>query len=321
MTDTPAHAFAPPQPGYAATPSVQLGAKERRLLISFSGGETSALMTKIIYQRWRTRYDQIVTVFANTGQENEETLRFVRKCDEAWGLGVVWVEAITNPERGKGVQARVVEFDTADRDGAVFEAMIAKHGIPGPGFAHCTRELKERAITAYVRTLGWSAGSYDTAIGIRKDEIDRMNPQAKPMRLLYPMVRPFPHRKIDVNEFWAGQNWRLDLKGYQGNCRWCWKKSLRKHLTIMSETPEAFAFPERMEAEYPLAGANPRNEPKRFFRNRLTVPDIRRLACEGNFEPAVDDARVYQTDLLQGFDLDVGGGCEESCEVEFGDAA
>lgn len=292
-----------------------------RLLVSFSGGETSALMTKLIHERWRDRYGEMITVFANTGQENDQTLDFVERCDREWRWNVVWVEAITNPQPGRGVQAKVVDHASADRDGVVFEAMIAKHGIPGPGFAHCTRELKERAITSYVRSLGWRHGSYDTAIGIRIDEIDRMNPSAAEKRLVYPLVNPFPHRKIDVNEFWARNGWRLDLKGYQGNCRWCWKKSLRKHLTIMSETPEAYSFPERMEATYPMAGANPRNEPKRFFRDRLTVADIRRLAAEGQFEPAQDDAREYQVDIFCGLALDVGGGCEDSCEVEFGDAA
>lgn len=293
----------------------------KRLLISFSGGETSALMTKLIHEHMRSEYSEIITVFANTGQENEQTLEFVRRCDETWGWNVVWVEAVTDTTRGVGVTARVVDFASADRTGTVFEAMIAKHGIPGPGFFHCTRELKERPITAYARSIGWKAGSFDTAIGIRFDEIDRMNPNAAKQRFIYPMVKPFPHRKVDVNDFWFRQGWRLDLKGYQGNCRWCWKKSLRKHLTIMAETPEAFDFPERMEDEYPLAGANPRNERKHFFRGKLTVPDIRRLAAEGNFEPAVDDARVYQTDMLHGFELDIGAGCEDSCEVTFDDAA
>lgn len=237
---------------------------ESRLLISFSGGETSALMTKLIHERWRDRYDEIITVFANTGQENEQTLEFVQRCDEAWGWGTVWVEGVTDPRPGHGVTARIVDFATGDREGRVFEAMIAKHGIPGPGFIHCTRELKERAITSYARSIGWSAGSYDTAIGIRIDEIDRMSPTAREKRLVYPLVKPWPMTKAAVNTFWDRQPWRLDLRGYQGNCRWCWKKSLRKHLTIMSETPDAFDFPERMERLYPMAGANPRNEEKGF---------------------------------------------------------
>jgi hypothetical protein len=276
----------------------------RRLLISFSGGETSALMTKLIFAHMSSDYDEIITVFANTGQENEETLEFVNQCDETWGWKVVWVEAVTDPRPGKGVSARVVNFETACRDGSVFEAMIAKHGIPGPGFIHCTRELKERAITAYCRSIGWKSASYDTAIGIRIDEIDRINPKAAEKRLVYPLIKPFPHTKNDVNAHWIRQNWRLRLKGYRGNCRTCWKKSLRKHLTIMSETPEDYDFFERMERTYPMAGANPRNEPKRFFRDRLTVADIRRLAAEGNFEPAEDDAQIYQFDLFHGLDLD-----------------
>jgi len=292
-----------------------------RLLISFSGGETSALMTKLIHERMTTNYSEIITVFANTGQENEQTLEFVRRCDETWGWNVVWVEAAVDPRDGMGTRAKVVDFASADRTGRVFEDMIAKYGIPGPGFIHCTRELKERPITAYARSIGWEAGSYDTAIGIRIDEIDRMNSHAAKQRLIYPMIKPFPHRKIDVNDFWFRQNWRLNLKGYQGNCRWCWKKSLRKHLTIMKEDPSAFDFPQQMEDKYPLAGANPRNEPKRFFRNKLTVDDIRRLAEEGNFEPAIDDARIYQTDILHGYELDLGGSCDDSCEGTFDDAA
>ncbi|MEH3111522.1 MAG: phosphoadenosine phosphosulfate reductase family protein [Agrobacterium cavarae] len=288
-----------------------------RLLVSFSGGETSALMTRLIHERWHNRYSEIVTVFANTGLENEETLEFVRQCDDAFGWAVVWVEAITYPERGKGVSARVVDFNTACRDGSVFEAMIAKYGIPGPGFFHCSRELKERVITAYCRSIGWKSGTYDTAIGIRNDEVDRITPSAKKKRLLYPLASEWPVRKPDVNAYWDRHPFRLRLKGYRGNCKTCWKKSLRKHLTIMSETPGDYDFFERMEATYPMSGSNPNNEPKRFFRNRLTVSDIRRLAADGNFEPAEDDAAVYQTDMFAGLELDVGGGCEESCEVTF----
>lgn len=292
---------------------------KRRLLISFSGGETSALMTKLIYERMAGRYDDICTIFANTGQENEETLQFVKRCDDAWAWGVVWVEASVNSEAGEGTKARVVTFDTASRDGRPFEDVIKKYGIPNKAMPHCTRELKFRPINAYARDqLGWPTGSYDKAIGIRVDEIDRMNPGADQARIVYPMVKPFPHRKIDVNEFWAKNGWRLNIKGYQGNCKWCWKKSLRKHLTIISETPDAYAFPERMEQKYPFAGPGSTGEPKRFFRDNRTVADIRKMAATIKFQPASDDAREYQIDMFQ---LDVGEGCEESCEVDFGDAA
>lgn len=289
---------------------------KNRLLISFSGGETSALMTKIIMDRMAGRYDQIVTVFANTGEENNATLTFVEQCDARWGWGVVWVEADVQERHGAGTRAKVVNFATASRMGQPFERVIEKYGIPNKAFPHCTRELKERPINAYARdVLGWAAGSYDTAIGIRVDEIDRMNPKARERRLIYPLVKPFPRRKEDVNQFWASQPFRLGLKGYQGNCKWCWKKSLRKHATIMSETPQAYLFPERMEALHPFTGAGATGEPRRFFRGNKTVADIRALAASGAFQPAGDDSVNYQSEL------DLGEGCEESCEVNFGDAA
>ena len=292
-----------------------------RLLVSFSGGETSAYMTKLIHERWHNRYSEIVTVFANATQENDETLEFVQQCDDFYGWGVVWVEAAIDPERGSGTKHRVVDFATADRVGGVFEEMIAKYGIPGPGFPHCTRELKLNPIRSCARSIGWEAGSYDTAIGIRVDEIDRMEANAAESRIIYPLVSDWPTRKIDINEHWVRQPFRLQLKGYQSNCKTCWKKSLRKHLTIMKETPEAFDFFELMEAKYPKAGANPNDEVKRFFRQHRSVADIRELAATVPFTPATDDAREYQTDIFSALALDLSSDCDEGCEVNFGDAA
>jgi hypothetical protein len=287
----------------------------RRLLVSFSGGETSALMAKLIRQHWADRYDEIVFVFANTSEENEETLEFAHYCDEAFWLNLVWVEAVVDPEPQKGTTHRVVTFETAARDGSVFEAVIAKYGIPGLGQLHCTRELKERPIRSYARSIGWRKNSYDMAIGMRTDEIDRQNPNAAALRLIYPLIKPWPTSRAGVNQFWQRQNRRLNLKSYQGNCKTCWKKSLRKLLTIMRENPAAFDFFETMEKRYPTTGRGSRpNTVRRFFRGELAVEDLRRMASQP-FDPAEDEARVYQTDMLQGLELDVGGACGESCEV------
>lgn len=301
---------------------------ERRLLISFSGGETSALMSKLILERMSGEYDEIRTVFANTGKENPETLEFVQRCDEAYGLGVVWVEAQVADQRGQGTRAKVVDFATASRNGEPFEAVIAKYGIPNANYPHCTRELKGNPIRAYAKSIGWGRGTFDTAIGIRTDEIDRMVATAREQRLIYPLTSRFPHTKPMVNEFWAHQPFRLPLAGYDGNCQTCWKKSRRKLITIMRKAPEKFEWSARIEAQYGDAGAGVGT--RVFYRGPRSTEDLRLEAADASVPDATDDAREYQVDLLDWLtlnspldpdtDLDACG-AGEGCEVDFGDAA
>ena len=292
----------------------------KRLFISFSGGETSAFMAQWLMANRADRYDEIVCLFANTGQENEETLRFVQQCDEAFGLGVVWIESNIDPSRREEGGFRVVDFATASRHGEPFEAVIQAYGIPNADWLHCTRELKTRPMTAYLRSIGWAPGTYDTAIGIRADEIDRIDPQATGKRFLYPLITDVEMTKPRINRFWASQPFRLQLKGYEGNCMACWKKSLRKLLTIMHEHPERFDFCERMERMYSRVHP-PGHKDRVFFREHMSTRDLRDLAARGGFSPAVDDAQVYEDQLDLGFDLDQSNGCSESCEIDFTEVA
>lgn len=221
-----------------------------RLFISFSGGETSAYMTKWCLENYKDKYDQIVVVFANTGQENEETLEFVRDCDKHFDFNTVWVEGVVDFTKGKGVGCKIVDFETADRDGRVFEQVIQKYGIFNQAYPNCTSRLKLMPMTKYMRSIGWKNRTYDTAVGIRVDEVDRISKNYRENRIIYPLIQDNPMSKPDINAFWSNQPFRLRLKGYQGNCKWCWKKSLRKHLTLIEETPEVYEFPRKMEYKY-----------------------------------------------------------------------
>ena len=87
----------------------------KRLAISFSGGRSSAVMTKILLEKLADSHEIIVT-FANTGCEHEATLQFVRDCDMIWNFKTVWLEAVIGPE-GVGPRAKVVTFETASRNG------------------------------------------------------------------------------------------------------------------------------------------------------------------------------------------------------------
>jgi hypothetical protein len=284
---------------------------QRRLAISFSGGETSAYMTWLILSKYRHLYDVIVILFMNTSRENEACLEFVDRCDRLLfrplGQGVIWLEAVTHHNERRKCSARVVTYETACRDGSVYEDMIRKYGIPNKSYPHCNRELKLSPFTSFLELCGWSIGSYDTAIGIRADEIDRMVKGHKEKRIVYPLIQWEPTTKRQINGWFRDQPFRLDQPGYRGNCKDCWKKSFRKLYTIANETPEDFDFSLRMEALYGYL----RGVKRVFFRENKPAYQILHEARTLKFEPATDDAQVYDPEL------DVGGACDggESCEL------
>ncbi|SRR3972149_628960 len=281
---------------------------KKKLLVSFSGGETSGFMAQWLWKNKQDEYDMIF-VFANTGEENEQTLDFVQKCSDHFGFPVVWIEADVVSEKGKGTKSKIVTFETASRKGEPFEEVIKKYTIPSIKFPHCTRELKQVPIKHYARSIGWKKRDYETAIGIRVDEIDRVNEKFAEEKLFYPLVSIMPMTKQKINFFWNQMPFRLELKGYQGNCKWCWKKSLRKHLTIAVENPEYFDFPKRMEEKYGNT-----EKKLRFFRKNMMAQEIIDLSKEP-FEKAMDDATKYEQFDINGNDLDISNGCSESCEV------
>lgn len=267
----------------------------RNLFISFSGGKTSALMTKLILDTYKADYN-IVVVFANTGQEHPKTLEFIDRCDREFNLGVHWVESVVHHGKRKGCTSKRVDYATACRGPELFEEMIKKYGIPNMSFPHCTRELKTNPLHHYVKSV-FGEEKYITAIGIRFDEMDRINPNFRKLRYAYPLL-DWKVTKDDVNKFWRKQSFTLEIPEHLGNCTWCWKKTLRKHMAIMDDLPEAHKVPERLEALYPHAGAGV--GPRVFFRKNQSTKDLRRLYAEGKIIPFED---TYFND------------CKESCEA------
>ena len=286
-----------------------------RIAVSFSGGKTSAVMTKLIHDNFKATHD-ISTVFANTGCEHEETLNFVDRCDKHFGWGVVWVEAVVDPEVGKGIRHKVVTFETASRNGEPFEDDIKKHGLPGPGYLHCTRDLKEGPISDYLKNAkGWGKGSFLTAIGIRADEIDRVSSDAKKRGFIYPLIKAGWTKEL-IKEEVAKWPFNLELKGeHYGNCVWCWKKSLRKLMTLAKDDPKIFDFPRRMEETYSLKFTGRNDDGKRFFfRGRITSDEIISLSSSTRFQPYADELPPLFT-YGKVDPLDIGASCGESCEI------
>jgi hypothetical protein len=115
----------------------------------------------------------------------------------------------------------------------------------------------------------------------------------------------FPMDKPTIIDWWEDQPFNLKLKDHQGNCMWCWKKSLKKLVTIAKETPQAFDFLLRMEAEHGRTGAGSAlGEPRTFFREFRSAKDI------------IGISKIVTP--LPLFDSEESSGCSESCEA-FGD--
>lgn len=280
------------------------------LFISFSGGRTSAYMTDILLSKYHEKYDFIVT-FANTGQEHDKTLEFINKCDQRWGGVVIWLEAVVNPQKGEGTRYSIVDFTTATRrhethDETPFAQVIAKYGIPGMTAPQiCTRELKGAVMGSYRRDVEKRTGTkcYN-AIGIRSDEKKRlMKPvDREKFKVVYPLCDWFETEKGDVLDYWAEQEFDLEIPERLGNCVACWKKSLAKLTLIAKENPEYFDFAERMEANHPQTNNKVGYRDRVFFRGHRTAKDIKALGLGidiVNVDDSTDDA----------------GGCTESCEV------
>jgi len=289
----------------------------KNLLVSFSGGETSAFMAQWLNNHYEDYgYENIVFVFANTGLENEQTLEFIYRCDKHFNLNIQWVEADVIYEHKKGTRHYMTDFDNASRTGEPFEQIIKKYGIPNQAFPHCTRELKQAPIKSFAKQY-FNGEKYHIAIGIRNDEIDRISPNAKKMGFIYPLINKnmIPTNKPMVNFYWNAMPFRLELKGYQGNCITCWKKADKKLYQIAQENPKSFEFMDRMEQKYPRLGfefsKDNTAKDRTFFRKNRTTKQILLEAQKwiGNIHDDSTDLPIIQAQTALYFEHD------ESCEV------
>jgi hypothetical protein len=196
-----------------------------------------------------------------------------------------------------------------------FRKYISDFGIPNLQSMTCTRELKEYVINRYLSSIGWKPSTHTKAIGIRSDELDRIGKYWYPLALKG-ITKPM------INHFWIQMPFRLMLRGYEGNCKTCWKKSFRKLVTIARQNPHWFDFMRQMEIEFEEFVRETRKAkvkpPIRFFRGNKTVSDIFEMAKDKKIENAIDDSidTNYQISIYQdGTELDISNGCSESCEV------
>jgi 3'-phosphoadenosine 5'-phosphosulfate sulfotransferase (PAPS reductase)/FAD synthetase len=199
--------------------------------------------------------------FANTGKEEEATLRFVERVGREWSVPIVWLE-YRNDEAG----VAVVDYQTASRNGEPYEAIIRKRNyLPNPVTRFCTSELKIRPMHKWLRAnwqaLSWNAGNleWDQMIGIRADEhrrVSKIRARGHSTETVKEtMLMPLADAGVTVREvtaFWESQDFDLELptvngRTLAGNCDLCFLKPASQIQSLIAEKPQRAEFWVRME--------------------------------------------------------------------------
>ena len=266
------------------------------LVCTFSGGRTSAFMSQYIVNSSKyDNYDKLF-IFANTGKERQETLDFINECDTQWNLNIIWLEAKIDETKGVGTSYNIVDYKTADRTGVVFETMLKKYPMPNAFASNCTRELKLKPIEKYVKDLGYK--NYTTALGIRYDERHRKSLKAKENKIIYPLCDDIKVDSTFIRKWWDSQCFDLQLKDYEGNCDLCFKKSVRKRMTLIKENKDIAKWWIDMESKY-----GDEVVPRFDLRSNLSVEEIVKKAqkpfqsVEDVYELSKKQVSIFNEDL------------------------
>jgi 3'-phosphoadenosine 5'-phosphosulfate sulfotransferase (PAPS reductase)/FAD synthetase len=210
-------------------------------IINFSGGKTSAYMTRRLLDEGIKDY---IVTFQNTGKESPETLDFINECDKRWGLNIVWLEYRSRKS------FEVVSYDTASRNGEPFEQLIKdENALPNSFMRFCTKEMKINTMKRYFKSIGIK--EWDHYVGIRYDEPRRWGKTSflpKFMTVIHPLVE-WKVTSEDVNDFWSNQDFGLKLSQPFGNCDCCFLKGKGKLAELSKMSPESFSWWKKMEKD------------------------------------------------------------------------
>lgn len=250
----------------------------------FSGGRSSAYA---LYLMRNELTEKDIIVFNNTGKEKEQTLVFVQKCAQEWGLNIIWLEYDYDFEREKRL-FKIVTFETAARNGEPFGTLLKARGhkyLPNPTARYCTVDLKIVPTEKYLKSLGMKPNDYEKVLGMRYDEPERYH---KNKDTAYMPLYKHQITKPMVRKFWASMPFDLGLKDYEGNCDLCPLKGKNKKLTILEENPRAADWWIEQEAASPTCGR---------FNKDYSVFDLLKLS-EKPFRKALDFLEDGQTELF-----------------------
>jgi 3'-phosphoadenosine 5'-phosphosulfate sulfotransferase (PAPS reductase)/FAD synthetase len=239
--------------------------------ISFSGGRTSAYMLWRVLQSNGGLPNDAIVCFANTGKEDEETLRFVDRCSKEWGVPIVWLEY--RPDK-----YITVDFESASRNGEPFDYLTTKKSyLPNAVARFCTEELKVKPIKAFSQM-----DDDQTMVGVRADEPRRIF-KMRTRGMMIPLADSGV-TQLTVQSFWKSNSFDLELEFQQGvtslgNCDLCFMKGASQILSVIQAKPDRAVWWANQEKKI---GATFRSDRPSYANMLKFTQEQRDLFADGN---------------------------------------
>ncbi len=295
--------------------------KKAIVMVSISGGRTSGYMAvwlknnqELLCKHLKVDAVEFLYLFANTGLEHPETLRFLNDIDTQFlDNQIVWLEGAAHHGKKASTGYNVVNYKTCHqyhdfkKRTHPFHDHVIKYGIPNRVYKNCTRELKRNTINNYMKAHGLDEKKdFYTAIGIRDDEKRRVAKSAGVRNIIYPLIDLIPTDKEDVLDWWEEQPFDLGIPEWLGNCLTCYKKSDRKLALSFRDMPDGWDAFKYFEERYDLVGPE-------FIRYDDAVARVN-FRLNRSVDQMIAMFKLVD-DGTEASLANVDGGCSESCEM------
>jgi 3'-phosphoadenosine 5'-phosphosulfate sulfotransferase (PAPS reductase)/FAD synthetase len=227
--------------------------------IGISGGRSSGYMGEKIMEAHDGKLpEDAYMLFNNTGKEAPETLRFLIKLRDKWGVEMPCLEFCG--EYPTGLNWRIVRLEDAVMNSEPFDAYLKYYDdfrrlepdreerdrvpiLPNRVNRSCSDRMKIKAAAWYMRSFGYKR--WDAIIGIRRDEPSRyrrMLTQNEKGSDRWENQMPMyidGVTKDQVNAYWKSQPFDLEIDSDFGNCDLCFQKHPNKIYRALMKNPSA----------------------------------------------------------------------------------
>ena len=209
--------------------------EKQNLMVTVSGGRSSAIMARHIQTSEKYANYEKVFVFCNTGMERPETINFLKNIEKYWNLPLIKIEGVYSNDLGTGIKYKIVELNDLNMNAKPFSEMIEHknkgifNGLPNQDAPYCSENLKTLPAKKLCDNI-FGINNYKIAIGFRKEDMPKRISWAEikeQKQKIFPLLTDFetPISQLDLNKLWKKEEFKLELHGKFGNCELCWKKS------------------------------------------------------------------------------------------------